>query len=41
MKLIIVRHGQTDWNKKNILQGSSDIPLNEVGKNKLCFLKVN
>ena len=39
MKLIIVRHGQTDWNKKNILQGSSDIPLNEVGKKQAMLLK--
>lgn len=30
-KIYIVRHGQTDWNKKNLIQGSSDIELNEVG----------
>lgn len=30
-KLIIVRHGTTDWNKKHILQGNTDIPLNEDG----------
>lgn len=30
-KIIIVRHGETDYNSKNILQGHLDIPLNETG----------
>lgn len=29
--LYIFRHGQTDWNKQGLLQGHSDIPLNETG----------
>lgn len=32
MKLYLVRHGQTDFNKGDLTQGSSDIPLNETGK---------
>ena len=30
-KFYIVRHGQTDYNKKHRFQGRSDVPLNEVG----------
>lgn len=32
MKLYIVRHGETDWNKSRRIQGQVDIPLNEFGK---------
>jgi broad specificity phosphatase PhoE len=30
--IIFVRHGETDWNKEGLIQGSRDIPLNEHGK---------
>lgn len=26
-----IRHGETDWNRRNIIMGSMDIPLNELG----------
>lgn len=32
MRLYIIRHGETDWNKQKRLQGRSDIPLNEFGR---------
>ena len=31
MKLYVVRHGQTDWNLKDLAQGRADIPLNAKG----------
>ncbi len=31
--LYIFRHGLTDWNQQRRLQGHSDIPLNEEGRN--------
>ena len=31
IKLFVVRHGKTDWNLLGIVQGSTDISLNEEG----------
>lgn len=32
MNIYILRHGETDWNKKKLLQGQTDTDLNEYGR---------
>ncbi|MFQ6067379.1 MAG: histidine phosphatase family protein [bacterium] len=31
-RVILVRHGETNWNREDRIQGGLDIPLNEQGK---------
>ena len=32
MKILVTRHGQTDWNLDKKVQGKADIELNEKGR---------
>ena len=36
--LCIARHGETDWNKTGVLQGWSDVPINEKGRHQAIEL---
>lgn len=38
MRLILVRHGETIWNKERRLQGHQDSPLTEEGKKQLSVI---
>lgn len=35
MDMYLLRHGETDWNKRGLLQGHTDIALNEHGKSQV------
>ncbi|KAG4301219.1 hypothetical protein PCANB_002467 [Pneumocystis canis] len=48
MIILLVRHGETDFNRNGKIQGSLDIPLNSIGNkqaidlsNHLCNLKID
>ncbi len=38
---LLVRHGETDWNKHKIWNGTSDVSLNETGRSQAAILAKN
>lgn len=32
MRLYLIRHGETDWNKKRLIQGRANVSLNDFGR---------
>tara|TARA_A100001037_G_scaffold306857_1_gene357372 strand:- start:38075 stop:38689 length:615 start_codon:yes stop_codon:yes gene_type:complete len=40
LRLYLVRHGETVWNFENRIQGASDVPLNEKGRDQAKSLAI-
>ena len=38
LKIILARHGETDWNAAEIFRGRADVPLNETGLRQAALL---
>ena len=39
MEIILVRHGETNWNLEGRLMGQKDIPLNDKGREQAEILR--
>ncbi len=41
MKIYMIRHGETDWNRNKRFQGQVDVPLNEYGRELARLTRAN
>ncbi|MCC3304051.1 histidine phosphatase family protein [Sneathiella sp. HT1-7] len=40
VRLLVIRHGKTDWNLKKKIQGRTDIPLSDLGRAELDKMRL-
>lgn len=40
VRLLVIRHGKTEWNLKKKIQGRTDIPLSELGQAELSRMRL-
>lgn len=40
VRLLVIRHGKTEWNLKKKIQGRTDIPLSELGRIELAGMRL-
>ncbi|MDF2367719.1 histidine phosphatase family protein [Sneathiella sp.] len=40
VRLLVIRHGKTEWNLKRKIQGRTDIPLSELGRIELAGMRL-
>ena len=40
IRVLMVRHGRTEWNEKGRIQGHTDIPLSEAGRARLREMRI-
>ncbi len=40
VKLLVIRHGKTDWNLQKRIQGRTDIPLSDLGRRELAQMRL-